>query len=131
MALKDTPQKRKRSAPQTKKKRASTIAWQKVFISTLKNTGNIRLSAQAAGIERAQAYRARTRNPDFAIEWDNALDDATDHLEAVARQRALTISDTLLIFLLKAHRPERFRERFEVKNTGEVILKVVYEDETK
>ena len=29
-------------------------------------------------------------------------------------------SDTLMMFLLKAHRPERYRERVEVKNTGTV-----------
>src|SRR5262245_35840822 len=35
-------------------------------------------------------------------------------------------SDTLLIFLLKAHRPEKYRERYEVKNTGVSKIEVVY-----
>jgi hypothetical protein len=36
-------------------------------------------------------------------------------------------SDTLLIFLLKAHRPEKFRERYEVEHKGGVRLEIVEE----
>ena len=44
--------------------------------------------------------------------------DATDDLEAIARRRAKLTSDTLLIFLLKAHRPAVFRDNYHVEVTG-------------
>ena len=48
--------------------------------------------------------------------------DALDILEAVAVQRAITISDTLLIFLLKSHRPEVYRETVTLRIERERIL---------
>ena len=41
-------------------------------------------------------------------------------LEAVARKRAIIGSDVLLIFLLKGHRPEKYRERYQVEHAGKV-----------
>ena len=41
-------------------------------------------------------------------------------LEAVARKRAIVGSDTLLIFLLKAVRPEKFRDRYQVQHVAKV-----------
>jgi hypothetical protein len=32
------------------------------------------------------------------------------------------VSDTLAIFLLKAHRPEKYRERYDVKHSGALTL---------
>jgi hypothetical protein len=43
-------------------------------------------------------------------QWDEALEDACDILEAEAWKRARDKSDLLLIFLLKAHRPAKYRE---------------------
>lgn len=67
-------------------------------------------AAKAAGIERNSVYWARAHSPEFAAEWELALADAVDRLEAEAWKRALSISDTLLIFLLKAHRPALYRD---------------------
>lgn len=33
-------------------------------------------------------------------------------------------SDTLMIFLLKAHRPEKYRDRHQVEHTGNVVIEV-------
>src|SRR3546814_693854 len=67
--------------------------------------------------------------PGFAAEWADALEAAIDALDAEARRRALDgvevphfhqgrvagtvrkYSDSLLMFLLRAHRPDRYRER--------------------
>jgi hypothetical protein len=43
------------------------------------------------------------------------MQDACDILEGHARARAIASSDTLLIFLLKAHRPEVYRERIDIR----------------
>jgi len=56
------------------------------------------------------AYRWRDRSPTFRREWDIAIEEAVDTLEAAARARALAGDSVLLIFLLKAHRPDIYRE---------------------
>ncbi len=68
---------------------------------------------------------------DFAARWDRAMEIACDRLEEEAWRRGhdgwlepvfyqgeatgaiKRYSDTLLVLLLKAHRPEKYRERFE------------------
>lgn len=84
--------------------------WRPIFLRTLRNSGNVRAACTAAGVTRQAAYAARTNSAEFAAAWDEALEDAIDGLEAVATDRARKSSDTLLIFLLKAHRPEKYRE---------------------
>ena len=71
----------------------------------------MRVSAHGAGIDWSTAYRSRRRSPRFAAQWDAAIEEAADELEAEARRRAMATSDTLLIFLLKGARPERYRDR--------------------
>ena len=44
-----------------------------------------------------------------------AIDAGTDQLEDIARQRAAEQSDTLMIFLLKGRRPEKYRERHVIE----------------
>jgi len=84
--------------------------WYGVFLSTLRNTANVRAACEKAHITRRTAYRNRDENAAFRDAWDEAIEDACDSLEAVARVRAQRSSDTLLIFLLKAHRPGVYRE---------------------
>jgi hypothetical protein len=57
-----------------------------------------------------EVYAARKRYPDFEKAWGDALDEALDGLELMAWQRAAEQSDTLMIFLLKAHRPHLYRD---------------------
>jgi hypothetical protein len=91
------------------------------FIETLRSTGNVRAACDAVGISRQTAYYWRSNDAEFAAAWAQAIEDATDHLEEVARQRALETSDTLMIFLLKAHRPDKFRDthRIEFKHLSD------------
>lgn len=91
-------------------KKRSTGDWRPAFLAALRNSGNVRASCQAAGIGRSVAYDQKEDDPIFAKAWADAMEDACDALEAAAQARAMTSSDTLLIFLLKAHRPEKFRE---------------------
>ena len=82
--------------------------WRVVFLATLGLTANVAGACRAAGVSRQAAYAARARHADFRERWDGDLQDALDMLEAVAWERARTSSDTLLIFLLKAHRRELY-----------------------
>lgn len=102
--------------------------WRKAFITGLQETGSVTEAAKAAQISRVAIYSHRKTNPDFAREWDEALDVAADTLEDEARRRAVEgiedpvfhkgekvatvrkYSDVLLMFLLKGIRPQKWRE---------------------
>lgn len=85
-------------------------AWKDRFIARLTESPNVTAACAAAGIGRTAAYEHREKDAEFAQRWEEAIEAAVDVLEDVARERALTISDTLLIFLLKSHRPDVYRE---------------------
>ena len=93
-----------------KKATLKTMPWHKPLLASIKGDGNVSQACKAAGLSRKLAYRHRRLNPKFAKKWQLAMDEACDALEAIARQRAIKSSDTLLIFLLKGYRPEVFRE---------------------
>jgi hypothetical protein len=88
--------------------------WRAPFLDAIRVSGNVRLATAAAGIDRSTPYRRAQRDPAFAAQWAAAEQDAVDTLEAEARRRALNGSDGLLMFLLRAHRPERYRESLDV-----------------
>lgn len=71
-----------------------------------------------ASIGRSTYYEWRDGDPDFAARCDEAIDYGTDVLEDVARNRAVRDSDTLLIFLLKARRPEKYRDVHKHEHSG-------------
>ena len=99
---------------------ASNREYMDRFLDKLKNCGNVRLSCSAAGVPRRTVYNWRAKWVTFADEWDDALEDACDILEAEAWKRAIEEqSDRLLMFLLKAHRPDKFKERTQTELTGE------------
>ena len=113
-----------------------------MFIEVLRETGNVTLAAQYAGQSRNQVHDVRQRSKRFAAQWDNALEEATDLLEAEAHRRACTgidepvfykgkvvgstkkYSGPLLMFLLEAYRPQKFRDGGEVKHTGAIDVSV-------
>ena len=110
--------------------------WKPLFLDTLRGTGNVRLAASNADVARQVAYRARDSSAKFRADWDEALEEARELLEAEARRRAAIgvdepvfykgqvvgqirkYSDNLLMFLLKAHWPEKFRENYAVEHSG-------------
>lgn len=94
--------------------------WQERFLQIYEESCNITTAARAVQIGRRTVYREKARNPDFAAKMAAAEEVAVSHLEEVAYQRATESSDTLLIFLLKANRPAKYRERIDVKHGGSV-----------
>ena len=97
------------------------------FLDRLRQSGNVRLACQAAGIPRRTAYNWRGKWSTFSAEWDEALDDALDILEGKAWERAAQHSDRLLMFLLKAHRRDVYgdKQELDVTSGGEPIRVVV------
>lgn len=123
-------------------KKRSRPDWAPRFLEALCETANISAACAAAGVKSRQTvYTRRDSEPDFAVAMAEALEVATDTLELEARRRAKDgcdrpvfhqgiqcgtvreYSDTLMIFLLKAHRPEKFRDRLDLRHSGRVKVK--------
>jgi hypothetical protein len=101
------------------------------FLAALETTANVSRACRMAHLPRQCAYEWRDADEEFAKAWEEALERGTDALEDEAVRRAYQgvlkpvyqggkkvgtvreYSDTLLIFMLKARRPEKFKERIE------------------
>ena len=113
-----------------------TVHARERFLETLRTTCNVTASAEAAGISRSRAYEIRSTDKEFAAEWLEAEEMATDALVAEARRRGVEgvdepvyylgqqvgkvrkYSDRMLEILLKAHRPDQFKERIANEHSG-------------
>jgi hypothetical protein len=114
---------------------------QAAFLAALAETGNVRQACRSIGRCPATIYKYRQKDPAFAAQWDETMALAMDTvLEAEAIRRAVDgvekpvyhqgqvvgtvreYSDTLLIFLLKGWKSDRYRERREVFHRGAVAL---------
>ena len=86
------------------------------FLKAYGECGNVRQAAKAANIDRTTHYLWLHKDEEYATAFEDAQEDAADTLEAEAWARATggdKPSDTLLIFLLKGMRPEKYRERID------------------
>lgn len=63
--------------------------WVLGFLEAMRATGNVSEACRRVQVHSSTAYALRERDADFACEWDNALEDATDTLELEARRRAV------------------------------------------
>lgn len=120
---------------------APTEAQVDKFFAVLAATANVSKAAKAAKVSRSWVYEQKEADEAFAARWKEAEDVACDALEEEARRRALkgTIkpiyqqgkrvgqvreySDTLMVILLKAHRPEKYKDRSSVEQSGEVTIR--------
>lgn len=112
------------SVPLTVQKKAE-------FLRHLSGTCNITKSAKAVGISRALVYVWKDNDEQFALDVETARAVAVEALEDEAHRRAFDgclkvskngvykeYSDTLAIFLLKAHKPDRYNERIRNEISG-------------
>lgn len=114
-----------------KKKGVRDESWHAKFLELFGYSMNVVLSAKGAGVDRATVYKHRKADPDFAAAMDEAKEEAVERLEADAYERAKKMSDTLLIFLLKAHKPQMYRENIQQQHTGGVEIVVKHVKTTK
>ena len=123
------------------KKPGLNAARQRRFLAALAETGNVSHATLLIGTSRSRIYALRHNDPDFARAWDEAEETACGRLEEEARRRAVEgfdeplvsagklvcdedgnpvmlrrYSDTLLLALLKAHRPQKFDRRAPATN---------------
>jgi len=112
------------------------------FLKALATNAVVGYACDAANVCRRTAYQWRQDHPEFATAWEQAVETAIDRLEQEAWRRACEgvekpvyqggelvghmqeYSNTLTIFLLKANRPEKYRERYEIQHGGDVNINV-------
>lgn len=111
-----------------KPRTARTDRARATFLEEMRTTCNVSHSARAAGVGRRTVYDWRDADPEFAAAWDDAEEEAVDMLEKAARDRALDGSDRMMEILLKAHRPEKYVERFKGEISGGMSITVTGED---
>lgn len=105
------------------------------FLRLLTDGATVILACESIGLSRTCLYKQREKDTDFAAAWDVAYEKGTDALEHEAERRAVRgvtepvfykgevaghvqkYSDVLLIFLLKARRPEKFRDKVDLSNS--------------
>jgi len=136
-----TKAKAKKPSAQRGKRKASSVPTaldrDALFLGELAKGRSVQGACDVAGFGRTTVYERRANDAAFAASWDAAYEAGSDVLEDEMRRRALDgvekgiyhqgvriaterqYSDTMLIFALKARRPEKYRERFEVKNTDD------------
>lgn len=100
----------------------------KFLTELLANGGHIQHAARATGVSESLIRKYADDDPDFALAWETVQDTNVEKLEAEVDRRALgyqkeltyqgtktgdtvtEYSDTLLMFRLKALRPEKYRD---------------------
>lgn len=102
---------------------------QRAFLDAYQTYGTITAAGKHASVARSEHYRWMKDDPEYAAAFREADEAAIELLETEARRRAMAgdeysvlyrgqaistrrrFSDGLLMFLLKAKRPEVYRER--------------------
>jgi hypothetical protein len=131
------------SSPPKRNGRPRRTDWQDSFLKTFALTGIVAHAARAARVDRKTVTTERERDAEFALRFDEAREEAADNLETFAHRYATTglerkitetrravdgtvvvterieskVSPALLIFLLKAMRPHKYRENTRVEQT--------------
>lgn len=130
--------------------------WRSIFLDSLGKIPNIAVACEQAHISRNTAYVERLKSRRFAKQWEEAIQRGIEGLEAAAWHRAHSgvkkpiwmkdedgkpvkvdevrePSDTLAIFLLKAHAPAKYREQISLGNIdgtplAPMVLRVTNEE---
>jgi hypothetical protein len=125
------------------------------FLIELAKTGNATVAAERVKVARYLVYKARDEDSDFAQAWEDAMQCYVDGCEYKVHVRAfdgidkplvykgeiqyetdpktgervpVTIkeySDTLAVFLLKGHRPDKYRDNTNVNVSGTLTLEAL------
>ena len=118
------------------------------FLEAFRECGTISAAARAVGIDPKTVYNRRLSDPEFAAAFEEAKEDAADSLEDEARRRAVEgveepiiingkvvatrrkYSDGLLAMLLKAAKPEKYRDSVAKKQQpgqSDIRPELIYE----
>lgn len=114
---------------------AEIVGAKEAFLAAFAKTGNISVAAQAANVDRTTAWYWR-KDPEFRAKFREARRESVEYMEAEALRRAmhgtrrpifqggkkvgeeLVYSDPLLMFLLRAAKPKKYRENLSHEISG-------------
>lgn len=99
-----------------------TFKRRKLFLDQLEAGNSISFAATAADGTVKNFKRWRETDPDFAADWDEAIEAGTDFIEDVATERALKKSDPLMQMILKARRPEKYDRGSKLELSGGISV---------
>lgn len=116
--------------------RRQTAHLKALFLESFAESGNVTIAARAAGVDRTAVYKWLEHSDEFQLAFRQAEIQAIDILEhagwlravegvtqehgvyaqgmRVATETKIEYSDTLLIFLLKARDPKKYRDRVSI-----------------
>lgn len=97
--------------------------WKSTWLLAYENKGTVRAACKIARVSKSRVYEVRRTDEAFAEAWEAAEQRTTELLEETAYERALNGSDRLAEFLLKARRPQKYRETTSGK--GEVAAEEI------
>lgn len=118
------------------------LAWVVPFLDALASGTCVKEACRIANTNPSAAYHQRRTNDGFHTEWDLAVKLGTELLEQEAERRAYhgvekpvfykgmqcgsvqEYSDTLLMFVLRARRPEVYRERYDPESRSAVNVNI-------
>lgn len=99
------------------------------FLELLVSTGLPSEAAEALGESKTEVYKWRAQDPFFAKKWDQIIQGViVPILEAEAARRAISGSDALLMFLLKAYDRKRFDDKVAMLNQTGTSLNITIRD---
>lgn len=108
--------------------------WKPIFLEAMRHLPNVAHACEKAVISREAAYEHREKDQQFAKDWEIAMQHGIDRLEKCAMDRACDgvpegvwrtdesgrnvkvetvrkYSDSLMNLLLRAHKPDKYREK--------------------
>lgn len=97
----------------------------KLFLKAYAREGVFTPSCQAAGVDVHVMRKWVKKYPKFARLFEEMQERFTDSLEMVAIERARDKSDTLMALLLRANRPDKYKDNHKIEsnvNTSPIQL---------
>lgn len=118
-----------------------TAEWKAAWLEAFAEHLTVTAACEAAEVGRSSVYQARKADPEFAASWDEVEAKITDTLEREAYRRAtegveqpvfhqgrqvgtvLKFSDRMLEMLLRARKPEKYRDRISIEDEREAAAR--------
>lgn len=105
------------------------VVWHRIVVLELAQRCIVTRACNIAGISRETFYQHYKADAEFRAQVDDAKERGTDRLEDKLIDRALgengeDVSDRCLLAALAAHRPHKYRPKWEVSGPGGKAIQV-------
>jgi hypothetical protein len=97
-----------------------TYKRRKAFLDALEAGNSDSGAASLAGGTLRQFRKWAAEDPNFEQDWKDAVEAGSDFIEDVATTRAIKKSDTLMLAILKARKPEKYDRGGKLELSGTV-----------